>query len=261
MTGFTNPEGYDGYMGRWSRRLAPEFLEFSRAGGGNVLDLGAGTGSLSQALLAAGTTDIIALDPVEAFAAHAQTVLGGQGLRALAGDAQHLPFAEASFGSCLSLLVIQFIPDAALAAREMRRVTRPGGTVAACAWDFRGGMEMMSVFWTAALAIDPEAKGKDSRRFPFGRAGDLAVLWRSTGFDDVVEEPLAIPLEFTSFDDFWRPFEAGATPTTRYAANLPEAQRLRLRDRLRSDLLGEGPDRAFTLSARAWAVRGKVPGH
>jgi ubiquinone/menaquinone biosynthesis C-methylase UbiE len=261
MTGFTNPEGYDGYMGRWSRRLAPVFLQFSGAGGGRLLDLGAGTGALSEAVAAAGrASEVVAFDPVEQFVAHLRDKTGHSHLRVAVGDAQHLPFAAQSFEACLSLLVIHFIPDATQAAREMLRVTRPGGVVATCAWDFRGGMELMTVFWSAARALDPEAGQRDSRRFPFGHQGDLTRLWRDAGFKDVAEDSLTIPLEFTSFDDFWQPFEAGATPTTRYVASLPKDHRVRLRERLRADLLGDGPDRPIALKARAWAVRGLAPG-
>ena len=159
----------------------------------------------------------------------------------------------------LSLLVMTFIPDPARAVREMMRVTRPGGAVAAAVWDYGGGMEMLRVFWDEAVAFDPVIEPRDERHLPLCKPGELGALWRLQGLEDVEEAPLEITLHFTSFDDFWTPFLLGQGPAGSYAASLPEPRRAVLEQRLRGRVLGGGPDRPFDLKARVWAVKGTVP--
>ena len=172
---------------------------------------------------------------------------------------QRLQFPDASFDAALALLVVNFIPDRAAAVREMARVTRPGGVVAATVWDYGGGMEMLPAFWDEAVALDPASEARDERHMPACRPGELAALWKAQGLLDVREEPLVIPLMFSSFEDFWSPFRAGQGPASAHVACLSEGARRDLERRLRRRLLGEGRDRSITLNARAWAVRGMVP--
>ena len=253
---FTDALAYEGFMGRWSRRVAPLLVEFAKIDDrGRLLDVGCGTGSLTRTLL--GMTrraEIVGIDPVATFVEYVRGQVKDARASFEVGDAQALPYPDASFDGALSCLVFQFIPDALKAAREVRRVTRPGGTVAACTWDARG-LEMTSLFWDVAVELDPAAEAK--RRRPFGQPGLLTELWQSAGFRDVEERPLEITTDFASFDDYWRPQETGVGPTGAYVATLDPEQRDALRAGIEARLRPMGAPGPFTLRAKALAVRGR----
>ncbi|MBI2973617.1 MAG: methyltransferase domain-containing protein [Armatimonadetes bacterium] len=257
---FFNAEAYERLMGRWSRRLAPLLIEFAEVREGNrVLDVGSGTGSLTLALNATRRSEVVGIDPSPAYVEHARTRTADPRVRFDVGDAQALPYPDASFDKCLALLVINFIPDARKAVAEMRRVTRPGGRVAAAVWDYGDGMTMLNTFWDAAVAIDPAAEPRHERHMPYCRRGQLSGLWTEIGIQEVEETGLVIPMDFASFDDFWSPFLGGQGPSGSYVTSLPPDRQRALRERLRKELLAGKPDEPFTLEARAWAVRGTTP--
>lgn len=252
---FADALAYEGFMGRWSVRLAPLFAEFAKVGDGErLLDVGCGTGSLTRTL--AGMTrraSIIGIDPVAPFVEYARGQVKDARVSFDVGDAQALPYPAASFDCALSCLVFHFIPDAPKAAGEMRRVTRPGGTVAACTWEARA-LEMSALFWDVAVELDPAAEAK--RRRPLTEAGQLAALWQSAGFREVEERPLEITTDFASFEDYWRPQERGVGPTGAHLNTLDPEQRAALRSRLEVRLRAHGAPGPFTLRAKANAVRG-----
>jgi SAM-dependent methyltransferase len=258
---FSEAEAYERFMGRWSRRLAPSFLKFAGLKDGDrVLDVGAGTGALAEAILQeASGSRVVGIDPSPAYVAHARARAGGGHATFEEGDVQRLRFPVGSFDAALALLVVNFIPDRAAAVREMARVTRPGGVVAAAVWDYGKGMEMLRAFWDEAVAFDPASEPRDERHMPACRPGELGSLWKAQGLLDVREEPLVIPLAYSSFEDFWSPFRERQGPAGAHVASLSEGSRRDLERRLRRRLLGEGGDRQIKLSARAWAVRGVVP--
>ncbi|MGW8180672.1 MAG: class I SAM-dependent methyltransferase, partial [bacterium] len=165
------------------------------------------------------------------------------------GDAQDLRFSDASLDKTLSLLVINFIPDPQKALREMIRVTRKGGVVAAAVWDYDQGMEMLRIFWDEAVALDPAAEPRDERHMPFCRSGELADLWREHGLVDVREKALIVRTEFQSFEDLWSPFLEGQGPAGAYVASLAEREQLRLKERLRQRLELESTTAPVELSA------------
>lgn len=254
-------EAYDRLMGRWSRRLAPELIEFARLKEGDrVLDIGCGIGSLALSVVASTRrSEIVGIDPAAAYVEYARQRTSDPRVRFEVGDAQRLPYPAASFDKCLALLVINFIPDARQAVAEMRRVTRPGGGVAAAVWDYGEGMTMLRIFWDTSVALDPSAEPRHERHAPYCQRGQLSALWTASGLEQVEETELEIRLDFTSFEDFWSPFLGGQGPSGSYATGLlPERQRA-LEKQLRENVLGSKPDGPFTLEARAWAVRGIVP--
>lgn len=169
---FLNAEAYERYIGRWSQRLAPRFMEFAGVvDGDRVLDVGSGTGSLALAVAAATRrSEVVGIEPSAPFVDYARTRTPDPRVRFEVGDAQSLPYADASFDKSLALLVINLIPDAPRAAAEMRRVTRPGGRMAGCVWDYGGGMTMLRAFWDAVVALDPAAEPPTSATCPTAEA-------------------------------------------------------------------------------------------
>ena len=131
--------------------------------------------------------------------------------------------------------------------------------MAAAVWDYGDGMQMLRIFWDEAIALDPNSDAKDERHLPLCRRGELTQLWRVHGLLDVREQPLLMTMEFSSFDDYWSPFLGGQGPAGAYVAGLSAQERSTLKERLRRRLAGDGSDRPFQLTARAWAVRGKTP--
>ena len=258
---FSEAQAYEHFMGRWSRKLAPLLVRFAGVRDADtVLDVGSGTGALTAAVAkVAPSSRIVGIDPSASYVALAQSQHGSRRVLFEVGDAQDMRFDDAMFDRTLSLLVVNFIPDAGKALGEMTRVTKPKGTVAAAVWDYGEGMEMLRAFWDDAVALIPANAAKDERNMPLCRRGDLATLWRKEGLQEVVEEALTIETRFESFDDFWTPFLEKQGPAGAYASSLPAADREALRLRLRRRLVGEGPDRAIVMHARAWAVRGTIP--
>ena len=192
---FSESDGYERFMGRWSRRLAPLFVTFAGVTEGDrVLDVGSGTGALSAAAAAIESVQVTGIEPVGGLrAVRARSSVDG---RFEVGDALALPFPDDAFDRTLSMLVLNFVPDPAAALQQMIRVTRPGGVVAAAVWDYGDGMQMLRTFWDAAVALDPDAAPRDERHMPLCTRGALAELWRTHGLQDVDEQPLTIEMAF-----------------------------------------------------------------
>jgi SAM-dependent methyltransferase len=258
---FFEADAYERFMGRWSRALAPHFITFCGISEGDwVLDVGSGTGSLAFTVESATeAARIIGVDRAEFYVAYTHRQTASERVSFEVGDARKLRFEDGTFNKTLSLLVLNFIPDAPGALREMVRATRPGGLVAAAVWDYPEGMEMLRVFWDEAVAMDPATDVRDERHMPLCRKGELAALWREEGLLEVEEVPLIIPMEFSSFDDYWAPFLDGQGPAGSYVASLRRDQQTELAQRLRRRLLAQGPDGGISLKGRAWAVKGVVP--
>jgi ubiquinone/menaquinone biosynthesis C-methylase UbiE len=258
---FAISAGYERFMGRWSRILAPEYIAFAGVKNGDrVLDVGTGTGSLGSAIEAQmPSSRIVGVDPSEGFITYARKNAKSGRAHYEVGDAQALKFKDASFDDTLALLVMNFIPDHGKAIGEMRRVTRPQGIVSACVWDYNEGMQMLRFFWDEAVALDPSIEPKDERHMKLSRQGQLAGLWKKAGLVNVEEKPLVIDQAYLSFDDYWGPFTKGAGPGGAFVVSLPADRRQQLEARLRKRLLGDRADGAFVLKARAWCVRGEVP--
>jgi SAM-dependent methyltransferase len=250
---------YELYVGRWSRRVAPAFLSWlAIPAGRRWLDVGCGTGALSTAILDhCALASLTAIEPSEGFLETARRHLASRAVLHRASATQ-IPLDAASVDVVVSGLVLNFVPDQPAAVAEMARVTARGGTIAAYVWDYAGGMELMRLFWDAAVALDPAAARMDEGpRFPLCRPDALAQLLTGCGLERVEVTAIDIPTPFASFEDYWRPFLGGQGPAPAYAMALDEAARTRLRDHLR-ERVPAAADGSIRLTARAWAARGTV---
>lgn len=220
--------------------------------------MGSGTGALASTILDVATPSrVVAIDPSQGYVAHARTHLPGATARVTVGDAQSLPFADAAFDACVSGLVLNFVRRPASAVDEMRRVTRPGGTIAAYLWDYAGEMQLIRRFWDAAAMVDPDAAQLDEgRRFPIASPVALARLFMEADLEAVETRPIDIETSFHDFDELWSPFLGAQGPAPAYVASLSDARREELRHRLRQSL-PVAADGRISLVARAWAVRGR----
>jgi ubiquinone/menaquinone biosynthesis C-methylase UbiE len=256
---FEVAEAYERHRGRSSKLLAPLFIDFVGVQG-KVLDMGCGTGALTFTIAKSqAVSRIVGIDRSQGFINYARSHNEDARVMFALGDAQNLPFPDASFDRCLALLVMSFIPDPSKAVREMRRVTRTGGVVATAMWDSTGGNELNQSLWNAATALDSNAKQTTERPGSYGTAEELSSLWKSNGLVSVEVKNLLFSCGFSSFDDFWLPLIEGQGPAGAYLARLSEAHRRALRERLRQNLFENRRDGPFTLKAKAWAVRGIVP--
>lgn len=244
-------DAYDRFIGRYSREIAPRFIEFAGVDRGPVLDLGCGPGGLTVALAGRlGAGNVAAVDPSESFVAVCRARAPGVDVRLASAEA--LPFDAGAFTAVLSQLVLSFVADAPRALAEAVRVVRPGGTVAACTFA-ADGFALVGTFWQAALRFDPAAP--DDARLPFRREGELLAVFQGAGLRDVTVGRIDVEAGYSGFDDFWNPFAFGIGPTGAYLARQPEARRAEIREACR-EILG-GPSGPFTLAARVLAVRGR----
>ena len=247
-------EHYDRFMGRYLPTLAPALIEASGVTAGDrVVDVGCGTGGLAVELAArVGDRNVAGIDPAGQFVAACRERVPGGDIRE--GVAEELPWADGEFDAALSSLVVAFMKDPDRGVREMARVTRPGGTVAACMWDIAGGgMTMLNTFWTAAREIDPSVTGE--RKLAGTHEGDLADRLERAGLEDVEDGTISASADYTGFDDFWEPYTRAVGPSGQHLASLEPSQQDAIREICRAKL----PDGPFTLDARAWFARGVVP--
>ena len=255
-------DGYELNMGRWSRRLAPAFLDFACVHDGErVLDVGCGTGRLAFAVAErtrAGEVRAVDLSPE--YVEYAKRRSADPRLVFEVGDACALPFPDGDFDRVLSMLVLHFVPRAADAIAEMKRVAKPGGVAAATVWDARGGFVANRLFFDTAAALDPKAGERRARNYtrPMTRPSELGAAWRAAGFADVAETVLAIRMEFASFADYWGPYAGRDGPGADYVATLDPERRARLEDAVRAAYLDGEPDGPRSYAALAWAVKGTV---
>jgi SAM-dependent methyltransferase len=256
-------ENYDSYMGRWSRRLAPLFLDFADlAHGEHVIEIGCGTGSLTFAVPEhANVGRLEAIDYDAGFVAAARNRNSHPGIRIAQGDACHLSFSDEVFDRALSMLVLHFVSNPQLAVAEMRRVVRPGGVAAATVWDTFGGMPAVRLFWDSASAIEPSANDRRSAALfrPMTQPGELGRAFAQAGFIDVAETALVVRMEFTNFDDYWIPTVTGQGTHAEFMSGLSGPTRERIKNSVRTGYLCNQPDGPRNFASLAWAVRGVVP--
>jgi ubiquinone/menaquinone biosynthesis C-methylase UbiE len=244
---------YDRFMGRYAATLAVALADAAGVTAGmRVLDVGCGPGrGTTELCRRVGAENVAAIDPAPQFVAACRARHPGADVRR--GVAEELPWPDGSFDAAVSSLVIAFMSDPDRGVREMARVTRPGGTVAACMWDIgSGGMTMLRMFWQAARRIEPAVEGE--RRLAGTAEGDLVDRFERAGLNDVTGSSLIASADYADFDDFWEPFTFAVGPAGQYLASLSDVDRGRVREACRAEL----PDGQFSLQGRAWCARGTV---
>ena len=253
------PNAYERHVGRYGRELAAGMIGVAALRRGQrALDVGCGPGALTQALAALlGPESVAAVDPSEAFVATCRERVPGSDV--LVGLAEELPFPDGEFDAVLAQLVVDGKDDARRGVAEMRRVARPSGVLAACVWDFDGGMPLLNTMWAAALALDADRARSfgAGKRLPFSRAEELEDLWAGTGLEQVLLGELIAGAEYDGIDDLWAPFSAGVGSLGKLVMSLDDKSR----ERLKADVTSRfgAPSGPFRLTARALYVRGVVP--
>jgi SAM-dependent methyltransferase len=244
-------DAYLRFMGRYSEPMASQFADLAGVSPGQrVLDVGCGPGALTAELVRRlGPGEVSAVEPSVPFAAAARQRLPEVAIRQAA--AEQLPFADGTFDVALAQLVVHFMADPVAGLREMGRVTRPGGVVAACVWDHAGGRGPLSAFWRAVLELDPRAD--DESGLAGVREGHLAQLFAEAGLGGIQPGSVTVLIRYANFEEWWDPFTLGVGPAGSYVTSLPPDRRELLREHCREQL-GAGP---VEISATAWAVTGR----
>lgn len=262
MADLTRAEAYELRIGRWSRLVANQFLDWlTPAPGLDWLDVGCGRGALSSAILErCNPKSLAGIDPQEEVVRDAQAASNDPRAAYHCVDAQDMPFDDAIFDVVVSGLVINFIEDQPKALSEMKRVLRPGGQVAGYVWDFAGDMELFRVFWDSARALDAEAVKHDhGTLYADCRPEPLGELFLHAGFEKVEVSGIAVEISYEDFGEFWQPLLIGTGGIPQYAQSLSEDALAAFAAKVR-EAISFRPDGSFTLKGRAWAVRGLVPG-
>jgi len=245
-------DAYDQFMGRYSVPLAPQFADLAGVVAGHrVLDVGCGPGALTAELVRRlGPDAVAAVDPSEPFVQAARE--RHPGVEVERASAEDLPLPDQSFDAALAQLVVHFMADPVAGLREMTRVTREEGVVAACVWDHAGGQGPLSAYWDAARELDPDVEGES--KLAGAREGHLTELFEVAGLREIEETHLEVSVEHPTFEDWWDPFTLGVGPAGGYVAGLDPERQAQLRERCREKFA----DPPFVLTSRAWAARGLV---
>jgi len=249
---------YEKYVGRWSRLVAQEFIRWlATPEGGQWLDVGCGTGALSQTILELKKPEkVTGIDRSEDFVKTAQSKVVHPVVDFRTGDAQSIPVESETYDVAASGLVLNFVPQPNQMIAEMKRAVKKGGMVALYVWDYAGEMQFMRHFWDAAAELDPAAHDLDEgARFPICHPDALSQLFQDAALSTIEARPIDVPTHFKDFDDYWTPFLGGQGPAPGYVMSLSDEKRAELRERIRASL-PFALDGSLPLMARAWAVKG-----
>lgn len=255
---WTGGDSYEFYVGRWSRRVAKEFINWLAVPtDSRWLDVGCGTAALTQAILAGTDPKIVhSVDRSEAYLEIARERVRDPRVEFEIANALALPVDTEAYDAAASGLVLNFVPQPERMIAEMARAVRKEGMVAVYVWDYAGQMQMMRHFWNAVNALDPASRDLDEgRRFPICHPDPLRQLFQNAGLLQVEVRSIDISTHFQNFDDYWHPFLGGQGPAPGYAMSLSEEQRARLRQRIYNSM-PFAMDGSIPLVARAWAIRG-----
>ena len=250
-------EAYERHIGRYGRELAQELIKFADVRSGQrVLDVGCGPGALTRQLVAVlGAEQVAAIDPSPDFVRACQDRVPGVGAEVAVAEA--LPFADGTFDRALAQLVVNFMTDAVAGVREMRRVTRRGGILAAAVWDYAGQMRLLRHFWDSVVALDPSAADlHEGHSMRYATPDELRALWIGAGLKQVTVSAVTVTAGYEGFEDLWDPLESGIAPSGAYVASLTSDQRAALKADFQ-ERLGAGAE-PFRLGARAWLATGRV---
>ncbi len=256
----SSPTPYDRYIEHWNTALARQFLKFAAIGAADrILDVGSGTGTLTAVIAAAtGASQIIGIDPATDSVITAQKRVDDPRVTFDRGTADHLPYPDRAFDAVVAHLTFHDLPNKRRALHEMRRVTRPGGTIAACEWDTGPAADLSATLRDTLFQPHPPLAAQSAHPHTTTR-GDLLSLWHSCGIADAQERPLVVPLTFPDFNDFWIPFtQAPSGIRDRLDALCPTLQAA-YKTNLKSRLLKGKPHAPLTLATRAWAIHGLAP--
>jgi ubiquinone/menaquinone biosynthesis C-methylase UbiE len=255
-------DAYELYMGRWSRLVAPRFLEWLAIPTSQKwLDVGCGTGTLTQAIIDLGNPESVhGIDTSSGFVDRARQFTADDRATFEAFDAGALPVESDQFDAVVSGLVLNFLPDVDLGLAEMVRAVKPDGTVAAYVWDYAGKMEVMRSFWDVALKLDPAAAAFDEgQKEPMlCQPEPLSDHFSHAGLVNVEVQSIDVGAHFENFDDYWLPFTGNQGSAPKYLATLDDKSRSALKQQL-SAALPVSEDGSIELIARSWAVSGKRP--
>lgn len=256
---FSNAKAYEGYVGRWSRFVAKEFIGWLGVGTNQIwFDLGAGTGILTQTILEeASPTKVIAVDFSQDYIDFARQRVQDKRVEFRVEDATNVAYETPQFDVAVAGLVLNFLPAPQQAINSMTQAVKAGGTVGAYVWDYSGRMEMMRHFWDAAIVVDASAKEMDAgQRFAICHPDNLREGFQTAGLTAVEVIPIDIQTRFKDFDDYWLPFLGAQGSVSKYLRGLDDTMKNAVRDQLQKQL-PITDDGSISLIARAWAAKGK----
>jgi ubiquinone/menaquinone biosynthesis C-methylase UbiE len=256
---FTDGEGYERFMGRWSRAAGCLFLDWlSLPSGLKWLDVGCGTGAFTEIVQeSSGASEIVAIDPSTAQISYAQSRESAEGARFQVADARSMPFEDGSFDVAVSALVLNFIPDREKAVAEMRRVVRRGGTAAAYVWDFADRRGTSQHLHSAVRDLEGPGYRPAELNAESTTPGNLKRLFEAAALTDVVTRSFEISVTHRDFDDYWDSHTKFASPIGSHIQSMTEENRQRLKQMVRARL---PIDDHGAISFTAWvnAVKGSV---
>jgi ubiquinone/menaquinone biosynthesis C-methylase UbiE len=256
---FNDGKAYERMMGRWSKRVGVQFLDWVNAPKGlKWVEVGCGNGAFTEELIAyCAPSAVSAVDPSEGQLSFARTRPAAKLAQFQLADAQALPFPDRSFDAAAMALVITFIPDPAKAVAEMARVVRPGGLVATYMWDTVNGGVPLSPIEAALRSLGLNHPQRASATASLRE--NMQAFWQAAGLQSVETRVIRIPVAYSSFDDFCDSNLVPVGPSGQIIGAMSPKEKDQLKARLREQL-PIAADGTIAYEAFANAVKGKVPG-